>query len=391
MTVTERVMQLGDWNLTLRPDTPKMVRDKIKGFGHIVVMPALVDAVDMSDAQLANARYTGVITRPGPYYRIGGHGLAMWLGTTDRAYGRLLAANAFVNAIMPSGVAFGTAVSTAISGCGLSVGTTTDPSGGTYFAAGTAWHYAKHRVALDAVCRFYNAEWRINPDGTLDAAAYDTLYPAPTTVVTRRPGGRVIGGVGVEALVDAASDLWEFASRVVLRGQTNVGAYGAEATVPTDAGGVYRAFDGYKLVAVAEQDAADLDGDLTFAATRLLPTLAHPHRTVTITTEAYDFAGDVPAGSRIYVYDPDNGVLTDPTLSSNAVEWQGEAIKPMSFRALGVTWPVEEGMSVFVRRHTGTSLFAGDLEYVDLTPFVQYETGSTKVEVGYDVSLTWSN
>lgn len=381
MTVTERVMQLGDWSLVLQPDTPKSVRDLIDGFGHVVVMPVPVDVVDMSDAQLANARFTGVITRPGPYYRIGGHSLAFWLGTDQRAYGNGIAANAFTNWVVPAATPFASAISAAVGNCGLTVGTTTDPSGGSYYPEGTSYHYAKHRVVLDAVCRWYDAEWRINPDGSVDAARYDTLYGTPTTVVTRRGGGRAIGGVGIEALIDAQSDLWDYASRVVIRGQTQVGQYGSTSSV-------YRNFGLQWLSAVAEQDASDLDGDLDVAAQRLHGTLQHAHQTVTVTSNQYDFAGVVPAGSRIYAYDPDVGVVAEPTIAANSVEWQGEHIKPLTFRAMSVTWPIEESMSVFVRRVTGGGA-SGTAEYLDLTPWVVPESGDTQVEVGYDVSLMW--
>jgi hypothetical protein len=379
--ITERALAPGDWQLTLRPDTPLEIRQKIVGFGQIVVMPTIVAEQDMSDDQLENARYAGVIVQPGPYFRIGGHGLAMFLGTSDRAYGSGIAANAFTNIVFPASSSFTSAITSAVGNCGLSVGTLTDPSGGTYYNG--AYHYAKHRTVLDAVCRFYDAEWRINPDGSVDAAAFDTLYPAPTTVVTRRPGGRVIGGVGIEALIDASADLWKYASRVVLRGQTQTGAYGGVSSE-------YRAFDGQWLSAVAEQDASDLDGDLDFAAALLAPKLAHPHRTVTVSTDAYDFAGDVAAGSRIYVYDPGAGVVDASTSTNNSVEWQGEHIKPMAFRALAVTWPVRDGMSVYVRRYTGSGV-TGTVEYVDLTPHFQPETGATRIDVGYHTSQIWEN
>lgn len=379
--ITERTMQLGDWSLVLHPDTPKAVRNLIDGFATIVIMPTLVAEVDMSDAMLASARYAGVITRPGPYFRIGGYGLAFWLGTDSRAYGNGIPARAFTNWLVPAAVPFGSAIFAAIDDCGLDVGTTTDPSGGAYYPEGTSYHYAKHRVVLDAVCRWYDAEWRVNPDFTVDAARYDTLYGPPTNVVTRRPGGRAINGAGIEALIYAQADLWNYASRVVIRGQRTVGAYGLTSAVYRNPGTQW-------LSAVAEEDATDLDGDLDVAAQRLHGTLQHAHRTVTVTSETYDFAGVIPCGSRIYVYDPDNGVLAEPTVAANSVEWQGEHIKPLAFRALSVTWPVEDGMSVFVRRITGTGAF-GTPEYVDLTPYVVRESGATRVEVGYDVSLMW--
>ncbi len=379
--ITERVMQLGDWSLTLHPDTPKAVRDLIVGWSMLVVMPTPLDVADMNDAQLANARYAGIVTRPGPYFRIGGHGLAMLLGTDQRAYGNGIPARAFTHWLVPAAVPFASAIFAAIDDCGLDVGTTTDPSGGTYYPAGISYHYAKHRTVLDAVCRFYDAEWRVNPNLTVDAARYDVLYGPPTVVVTRRPGGRAIGGTGIEALLDAQADLWDYASRVVIRGQTTVGAYG-----PTSA--VYRNPGTQWLSAVAEEDATDLDGDLDVAAQRLHGTLQHAHQTVTVSSDVYDFGEYVPAGSRIYVYDPDVGILSEPTIAANAVEWDGEMIKPLTFRALSVSWPLEDGPAVFIRRITGAGAF-GTPEYVDLSPYVIRESGATRVEIGYDVSLMW--
>ncbi|MBP6489981.1 MAG: hypothetical protein KA274_20050, partial [Ilumatobacteraceae bacterium] len=84
--INEQLMALGEWELTLEPDTPFEVREKIIGFSEIVIMPGHVSAEDMSDTLLEHALYRGTVTRPGPKATIGGHGSAFWLGTGDRYY-----------------------------------------------------------------------------------------------------------------------------------------------------------------------------------------------------------------------------------------------------------------------------------------------------------------
>ena len=82
MPVTERLQAMGQWSLTLRPDTPKTVRDALAApYQSIVITPSWVDVAGMTDAAVLDAAiYNGVILRPGPQYELGGVGLVWWLG-----------------------------------------------------------------------------------------------------------------------------------------------------------------------------------------------------------------------------------------------------------------------------------------------------------------------
>ena len=85
MTVYERVMALGEWDLQLRVDTPKSVRDFIEPLSHIVILSGEIYANRVSDAAILSAAlYTGVVLEvPGRELTISGHGLAWWLGDSD--------------------------------------------------------------------------------------------------------------------------------------------------------------------------------------------------------------------------------------------------------------------------------------------------------------------
>ena len=67
MSVTERVMAVGQWSLRLRPDCPYDIRAGILPFSSIIVLPQWLPLGGLSDTQMmASARYHGVVRRPGP-------------------------------------------------------------------------------------------------------------------------------------------------------------------------------------------------------------------------------------------------------------------------------------------------------------------------------------
>jgi hypothetical protein len=387
--IREGVMQLGDWELTLRPDTPREVRDKIVGHSTLVVTPGRLDVSDIDDDILDFALFSGVVTRPGPYLSIGGHGLALYMGTGDRHYtvasdGSSLPELHIVNGGV--GVTLSTHLNAIFSNSeiGLTVGTVTDPTSGSQTIAHTvAW--VSVREELDAHCKEFEVEWRVYSNGVVDIGPHTTLYDTPTVIVTPQPGGRDIGYRGIEALVNRQIDLFEYANRVYVRGRTN---YAVAGSVPVQE--PYRGFNGEGLWVTVVVDSPDMSANVeTFAATRMLSTFSAPRQSVTVTSEEYDFTGDIVAGSRIYVWDPDSGVGS--VSSGTAIDWRGETIYPLTFRVTSKRWSVRDGMGVYIRRFTGnfTAGVPGDLEYVDLSDYVEWETGATEYEVTYDINLNW--
>lgn len=52
---------MGEWELTLVPDTPREIRDKITGFSEVIVFEGRVRAEDMSDTLIADALFRGTV------------------------------------------------------------------------------------------------------------------------------------------------------------------------------------------------------------------------------------------------------------------------------------------------------------------------------------------
>lgn len=375
--ITERVMQLGDWDLTLRPDTPKSIREKIVPFSQIVFMPGRLPAGDMSDSLLPTARFTGVVTRPGPYHQIAGHSLSLYLGTGDRWYTTTAAALPEI-AIVDGGLGIDltTQLGWVVSSTGLTLGTITDPTGGAQKTSETIQWIAQ-RELLDSLCKRYEVEWRMSPAGVLDVGPHTTLYPTPTVVVSESAGGRGIGFTGVRALIDKQIDYWDFASKIYVMGRAKYATAGSSSP--------YFSFNGFNMFVTAVVDGADIAlGDEAFAASRLITRYNAPTQTVTVESDMLDLSGTIGAGDRIYVWDPSANVY-NLAVSPPAIEWQGETIYPLTFRAVSVRWPVEQGMGVLLRRYVS----ALSLEYVDLTDYVEWEHSTTTYEVGADINFNW--
>ena len=89
MSVTERVMSLGDWSLTLTPETPDVLLKQIATpFSQIVITPTRFNPETVTDTVIADtALYAGVVLRPGPQRTLGGCSLAWYLGDDNGGAG----------------------------------------------------------------------------------------------------------------------------------------------------------------------------------------------------------------------------------------------------------------------------------------------------------------
>jgi len=383
--ISEQLMALGEWELTLVPDAPFEVRQKVVGFSEIVIMPGQVAAEDMSDTLLPYALYRGAVTRPGPKHTIGGHGPALWLGTGDRYYSTNAAGLdlPYLNYIDVTGSVLSVWAAVVCSDTPITLGTVTDPSGGSQKLAQSI-QWVSHREILDSLVKIWDVEWSIDRTNTLSIGPYTSLWGNPEVVITPNAAGREMGRIGVEALVDSQQDLWEYASQVYLMGE---GTF-AQA-------GTYSAFyapDGKRLWATAVIDGADVSLNATsFAASRLITRLNDPTKrhSVKVSTDLLDIAGTVTPGSRVFIWEPSQGIRDE---SFNArTEWRGETIYPWIFRVLSCRWPVQEGMGVLLRRYTGDTTVSatGTLDWVDLTDYVQWEPAGGELEIAYDVPINW--
>lgn len=385
--IHETLMAVGTWDLQFRPDTPKAVRDLVDPFSHICVFPTrqtgLLASGDVlndteSAALLGLARYVGVVTRPGPFYSIGGHGLGFWLGTGDRTYydGGGAAGTTLPRLYMtPVSRTLTDYVSLAADSTGLSLGTVTDPTGGLGSTVSLQW--MSKREVLDMACRHYDVEWRISPKGVIDAGTYSALWgDTPSVVVSRAFAGRQPSHNGLRANVDAAVDYWSHTDQVWVLGKDAFGEYAGSSQ--------YRSFRGRPMFAELVVEGVDVvRGRENAIASAYYQRWSQPDRILRISSDDFDVPGEVEVGAPFYLYDPDLGL--QDLVNGPQVEWEGQVIRPIIVRCVSMRWPVQDGMGIYLRVADSVSQF----RFIDLTEYFVPETGSTEIQTAANAPLLW--
>ena len=370
MTVTERLMAPGQWSISLRNDTPISVRNKLVEFGHVVITSTWLDPYSMTDADLKNAaRYAGIVRRSrwstAGQYDLSGPGLAAWLGDENgkgRVSGVFAAPTSLVAGTLTAWV---TALIAPMLGVGSVVNT------GTNVTWNSKWQTP--RAALDYVCAIAGAEWRVNPDGTVDAGHVSTMWQVtPNDVIMRRAGAGNVALNGIEAGELATErDCSTWTSYVVVLGPgegDNVTSGTASIASP------YKDFLGNTAEVASVVNAPSgppSSGALATAANDQLTRNNTVLPQLSITSDVYDVGRYVRPGDNVYVWDPDLG-LTDPT--ATAVELREGTAQPMTLRCFAMTWAIERGMGVYYRDKNGA--------VTDLTDFVRWESSPTVWEIG---------
>ena len=380
--ITQRLMKLGSWNLTL---TDPSLKDEIDYFEHVVVIPGelRIPAV-LSDASILSiARYVGIIRGKrvaGPAggddaLELSGHGLSGWLGDEDGKGDIIEAArnysvDTFANVLDRSG-------STPYGLLRDAAGAQTAIHAGTLFSvAGTYTgnhRFIDQRSAIRYVVDVFGAEYRVNPDFTLDAGLESDLFvTTPTAILARKiTDGRdpTIEGIPI-AQFESDTDVHDYSTRVVVLAD---GSGSLIATGSADAASVPYV-DGFandvvrtRMVNEAETSA----GNANSRAQLHLNRFAALRKALTISTKDFDVEGSFAVGDTVYVWDPTDEALVDIT---NEVRFRGAVLSPVKIRVLGQTFPITAGMSVYIRH--------GDATYTDVTDSVVFEEGETSLEVG---------
>ena len=365
MTVTERLMKAGQFTVNLTDDAPRSAWAAVQEFDHIVITPTrLLPVESFSDANiLAQAIYTGVVVTKPTNRTISGLGLADWLGD-DEGGGDVLdtavtntnaTLSTWVTSLLPSSITAGTVTNT---GTNL-----------TY-----TYQFMSRREALSHACRSVGAEWRVNADGTFDAAAPATLFVAtPDTVITRHPQGTEGALQGIEATrLEQSRDVAKYTTKVIVVGKTGDGAL--VATGSATGANVYKDLFNNNVVKERLVNApAEPAANVSAYAASVLALYGSVRRRITLSSSTYAVPIRTRPGDYLWVYDPE-AYLAD---LANQITWRGELITPIKLRCHSYTWPIEAGMGVYVRRSGATPT------YTDLTPFVEWENGrDTTWEIG---------
>ena len=376
---------LGSWTVNLQPTTPTSIIDGVLdldtyGFSHLIILPEHIPTHVITDTTgLSLARYTGLYRannlssrEEGEPVNISGPHLAALLGDEDGKGDNFHSNIAITTRPFYDGSNTSYLKAVADRGNGLTVGTATSaasPTGSSEVQAGDT-----ARQLLDYACSRFGKEWRVNPNGTIDANTKANLYPTtttPTVAFLPEDGGTDGALVGIDSDVYRLdSDLEDFNSKVVVHANTTNAIGSASIT-----SNPYVGFTGSALTwtrVVDSKLATTTNSSDNVAATRLAR-WDETRRHVRITARRYDIEAFVQPGDGIYVFDPDQGLYN----TSVQVHYRGRIIFPVILRVEAIRWPIEQGMGVYLRYWTG-SVFS----WFDLTDWVLWEDRPAELEIG---------
>lgn len=431
--VDERLMAAGSWTLDLAEGTPESVKALVdKAFSRVLVTQVQVDSSAMSAADLSGlALWAGVFRRWSENRtRIEGAGLPVLLGDEDgkgnintdisKVSARPLYDGANTSWIRNTVLKLGTDGAN-----GITVGTIASSS--TPTKKGAVDVGDTQRDLLDFVCDLFTSsasnpyEWRINPDGTLDVALRQTLFPTtvtPTVLATPDDGAAAFNSFTKRLSVDRfdlSGDWEDYTTSLTVTYDAEEYDYGVSYsvgdTVKTGLWGVsfyvcatahtssafnqppnatYWTAVNPNATAAISTDFVGLAGDdiilerlealrnpttatnASAVATRKLGRYDDLHRSLSITSPSSDVRSLVGPGDSVYVYDPSSNLFN---LSVELDD--GSVSHPLASRVTGMRWPIAEGMGVYVSWWNGSSFTV-----TDLSDYVLAGSGSTTLDVG---------
>ncbi|MFI8351332.1 hypothetical protein [Streptomyces sp. NPDC085596] len=379
MAVQEVLKALGSWEVKLLSQTPRNVLDSLDYFGHVAIVPGRLDPAQYGDTLLTTARYIGVLrTRtigddgrtnaPQDDLSIGGVGMAFWLGDEDGK------GDVYENAVAPASASFATAINMLLPASGAVT------AGSIYSVPGqyTGSHrYESPRDAITYVCDTMSTtsvpvSWRVNGNATLDAGPDANLFVTnPTCVITTITSGEDMFMRALPGSMDVTRDVEDYSTRVVLLAEgegTSITTGTADITPSTP----YKNLRGGPLKLtrlVSESDTAS--GNASTRAQLALSQFTSSRNALTLSTADYDVHGTFQVGDRVWVYNPDSG-LVDPTTE---ITFRGQRINPIKLQVTETSWAITDQYTVAYRDNNGA--------WVDLTQYVEWETDSTStVTVG---------
>ena len=227
------------------------------------------------------------------------------------------------------------------------------------------------RKAIDYVCGTMSTpstpvSWRVNSNGTLDAGPDSNLFvTTPTCVIVTAGAGEDMALRALPGSMDVTRDVEDYTTRVVLlaEGDGDSIATGASDISPATS---YRDLHGNLVQLtrlVSESDT--VTGNAATRAQLALSQFTSTRNALTLSTSDYDVHGSFQVGDRVWVYNPDAGLVD----TSTEIVFRGLRINPLKLQVTEVSWAVTTGYTVAYRAADGT--------WTDLTDYVEAETDST--------------
>ena len=404
MSVTERLMAAGEWDVQLVEDTPRRILEAIDietaGFGQLVILPTRLDPRAHTDATLLSlARYTGIFRKQEGDFRLSGPGLPILLGDEDNKGDIYEVKRATANGWLTQWV-------TALLPVSLSAGGVYSP-GGSYT---DSFYLVTAKQAYETLKGEFSApiEWRITPDlklhvGTVfGTAGTDALYDeTPRLIVLHNAGtgGRDFGLTGAQGVSGMNRDLEDYTTKVVYKTEVTTTTNTEVVTdvdfvTPDTTTDTVTESSTETVVTVAATADVDIpfgrptggpvildrliegnsnDGsaaDPQAQANMQLGRFDSIRREITVDYGTYEIGHIAPVGSYVWLYAPP--VVMD---AANPVQFRGRVCYPVKVRLMGCTWPISRGLGVYMR------ITFGGTRWVDLTDYVAWESGDVGLEV----------
>ena len=366
--ITEVLMRAGSFDIGLELEAPWDLFTTVLGIdegagGHVVITPQWLDADVMGDtAMIAAARYAGPVLnkefRDG-VFTISGAGMGWWLGDEDGK------GDVHESQISLATATLATSIAAAI------------PPGGSITAgtigAGELTYTGEHiyQTPLEVIRTIVAgtmAEYRVNPDGTIDASRNDLLFDmTPNVVVARLISGSDPEYSGVPiATARSTRNSRRYATRAILV-KTEID--GSHTLVAGQA--APSAATGKDIHGNAIDRTLIIEGDLgvDVSASGFLQTELRDHTFVEemeLTTGFWELLnGEFNVGDTFWIYDPP--ALVDTT---NEIWFRGDYLFPIELRLVRATWPLVRGMGVWFRD--------GAAAWTDLTDFVLWDVNDAQ-------------
>ena len=380
MAVTQTLRALGSWDLSLREDTPAEVWDNLDYFGHLAIHMGRQNPQIAADSLLKSARYVGVLRKKsesGMPKKIGGLDVAMWLGDPDNK-SDVVETELTVNGTFQDVIA------------DVLAGFDAVQPGTIYSVAETfsgIFQFQSRRQIIDYICQTIGEmAWRVNGDATLDAGRETDLFVTNPEVAVIRKQKNLPSLAGSEVdmfmrsfdgLLETDQDVEDLTTRVLLMAQGMNGQFVAAAKDAPPGTHPFLDMHGNpikftRIVQESETSEGNAEARAQLALNRFLGT----RDALNLSTDFYDVTGVARVGDYLWVHDPIMNLVDN----ANEVIFRGQRLNPLKLQMTETTWPVVRGMSVFYRHYMG--------DWVDLTDYIVWESGSTNIVVGgYNRSL----
>lgn len=367
--IHEAVMAQGSFDIPFSVQAPFSIWQRCIRYGHIMVFPQYVDPREFDDVGLKGlARYSGVVLErniSSEGMKISGASIHWHLGD-DQGAGPIKEGKTTFSATAMDDV-----LDEVLENTGLVPGTVTLTDLDTY----TSVHYFETPVdILRTACLSSGAEYRVNPDGTVDLATKAILFntETPSVVISRRLWGQdpVFNTVQPVTDMDSSELSRDYVERIVVTANNINDVPTFVAALDRAGAGAFTNFAGDPLIRtfVGNMGISEPIDVATWAVSNL--NQRNFTMTQEITTEHYEVTGgQFNIGDAVYAWDPP--AFRDPT---NPQYFRGEYIFPLQSRLWQADWPLKQGMGVVYRDIDG--------EYTDLTQYIAWEGESAMERTG---------